>query len=85
MHLRGGQLMRLELDLKKLDAFAGVSRVLLSHHVETVAVTTEKSKAGHHMELEIRLPNRALMHSVLTDLEALSGVQVRTASAAEEA
>src|ERR1035437_5624352 len=32
--LRGGRLLRLELELKKLDAFAGVSRVMLAHHVE---------------------------------------------------
>jgi putative Mg2+ transporter-C (MgtC) family protein len=85
LQLRGGQLMRIELDLKKLDAFAGVSRVLLSQHVETVAVASEKTKAGHHMELEIRLPNRVQMNHVLSELEALSGVAVTTVSAAEEA
>jgi putative Mg2+ transporter-C (MgtC) family protein len=85
LNLQGGQLIRLELDLKKLDAFAGVSKVLLSHHVETVTVASEKSKLGHRMELELRLPNASTTHSVLSDLEALPGVDVRTVNAAEEA
>jgi putative Mg2+ transporter-C (MgtC) family protein len=85
LSLRGGQLLRLQLELKKLEAFAGVSRVLLSHHVETISVSSEKSKTGHVMELELRLPNRGQTHSVLTGLEALPGVAVRSVNAAEEA
>ena len=85
LNLQGGQLIRLELELKKLDAFAGVSRVLLSHHVETVTVASEKAKVGHRMELELRLPNASATHSVLADLEALPGVEIRTVNAAEEA
>ena len=85
LNLRGGQQVRLELYLRKLEAFAGVSRVLLSHHVETVSVATEKLKAGHRMEMELRLPNRGITHGVLSDLEALPGVDVRTIKAAEEA
>jgi uncharacterized membrane protein YhiD involved in acid resistance len=85
LNLRGGQVVHLELDLKKLDAFAGVSKVLLNHHVETISVASEKAKAGHRMELELRLPNRGETHSVLADLEALTGVDVKTVSAAEEA
>ena len=77
--------MRLNLTLKKLDGFAGVSRVLLSHQVEIVSISTEKSKAGHHMELEIRLPNAGQAHTVLTDLEALPGIEVQTVSQGEEA
>jgi putative Mg2+ transporter-C (MgtC) family protein len=49
LELRGGRLIRLEVDLKKLDSFAGVSRVLLSHHIEIVSVSTEKSRQGHLM------------------------------------
>jgi putative Mg2+ transporter-C (MgtC) family protein len=85
LNLQGGQLIRLELELKKLDAFAGVSKVLLSHHVETVTVASEKAKVGHRMELELRLPNASATHSVLADLEALPGVEIRTINAAEEA
>ena len=85
INLRGGQVVRLELDLRKLDAFAGVSKVLLDHHVETISIASEKSKVGHRMELELRLPNRGETHGVLTDLEALPGVDVKTVSVAEEA
>ena len=85
LNLRGGQVVRLQLDLKKLDAFAGVSKVLLDHHVETISVATEKSKAGHRMELELRLPNRGETHGLLASLEALPGVSVNTVSASEEA
>jgi len=85
LNLRGGQVVRLELDLRKLDAFAGVSKVLLDHHVETISIASEKSKVGHRMELELRLPNRGETHGVLTDLEALPGVDVKTVSVAEEA
>jgi putative Mg2+ transporter-C (MgtC) family protein len=85
LNLRGGQLIRLQLELKKLDGFAGVSRVLLSHHVETVAVSSTKSKAGHLMDLELRLPNRGLTHTVLSALEELPGVEVRTVNSTEEA
>jgi hypothetical protein len=62
-----------------------VSKVLLSHHVETVTVASEKAKVGHRMELELRLPNASATHSVLADLEALPGVEIRTINAAEEA
>ena len=85
LNLRGGQVVRLELDLKKLDEFAGVSKVLLKHHVDTISVSSEKSKSGHRMELELGLPNRGETHGVLADLEALPDVDVRTMSAAEEA
>lgn len=85
LNLTGNELMRLEIGLKKLDGFAGVSRVLLSHHVEIVTVATEKSKVGHEMVLEVRLPNRGQAHYVLTDLEALPGIEVTTYHAAEEA
>jgi putative Mg2+ transporter-C (MgtC) family protein len=85
LNLRGGQLVRVELDLKKLEAFAGVSRVLLTHHVETISVASEKSKLGHRMDLELRMPNQSETHGVLADLEALPGVDVRTVNAAEEA
>ena len=37
------------------------------------------------MEMELRLPNRGITHGVLSDLEALPGVDVRTIKAAEEA
>jgi len=84
LRLSGGRLIRLELDLEKLDAFAGVSQVLLSHHIEIVTVSSEKSETGDLMELELRLP-AGERHSVLTGLESLPGVTVRTINSAEEA
>jgi putative Mg2+ transporter-C (MgtC) family protein len=85
LNLSGGRLIRMEIELKKLDAFAGISRVLLSHHIEIVTVSTEKSKAGHLMEMELRLANAGQRHAVLTDLEVLPGVSIRTVKEAEEA
>ncbi|HEX7492419.1 MAG TPA: MgtC/SapB family protein [Candidatus Limnocylindrales bacterium] len=85
LNLEGGQLIRLQLELKKIEGFAGVSRVLLTHHVETISVSSSKSKSGHLMELELRLPNRGQTHTILTALEALSGVEVRAVNSAEEA
>jgi putative Mg2+ transporter-C (MgtC) family protein len=83
--LRGGQLIRLQVELKKLEGFAAVSRVLLSHHVETVSISSTKSESGHLMELELRLPNRGQTHGLLTDLESLPGLEVKSVNAAEEA
>ncbi len=85
LQLSGGRLMHLQLGLKKLEAFAGVSKVLLGHHVEILSVSSEKSKTGHLMDLEIRLPNMAQRHPVLTDIEALSGVSVIVVKEVEEA
>jgi len=85
LELQGGRLIRLEIELKKLDSFAGVSQILLSHHIAIVSVASERSKAGHLMVLEIRLPTLAIQHAVLTDLEALNGVEVRTVNRTEEA
>jgi putative Mg2+ transporter-C (MgtC) family protein len=85
LNLSGGRLIRMEIELKKLDAFAGISRVLLSHHIEIVTVSTEKSKTGHLMEMELRLANAGQRHAVLTDLEVLPGVSIRTVKEAEEA
>lgn len=85
LELRGGRLIRLEIALRKLDSFAGVSHVLLSHHIAIVSVVTERSKVGHLMVLEVRLPTMSIQHAVLTDLEALAGVEVRAINRAEEA
>jgi uncharacterized membrane protein YhiD involved in acid resistance len=85
LNLQGGQLIRLELNLKKLGALAGVSTVLLSHHVEMVTVASEKSKVAYRMEIELRLPNESSAHSVLSDLETLPGEEVRMVNSAEEA
>jgi putative Mg2+ transporter-C (MgtC) family protein len=85
LHLSAGRLIRLEVELKKLDAFAGVSRVLLGHHIEIVTIASAKSKTGHLMELELRMPSGGLRHAVLTDLESLPGVAIRTVKEAEEA
>ena len=82
--LRGGRLLRLELDLRKLGDFAGVSGVMLTHHVEIVSVQSEKSKSGHFMVLEVRLLNSGQRHGILAELEALPGVEVRTVNTAEE-
>jgi putative Mg2+ transporter-C (MgtC) family protein len=85
LELRGGRLLRLEMDLKKLDAFAGVSQVMLTHHVEIVSVASEKSRTGHYMVLEVRLLNAGQRQAVVTDVAALPGVQVRSVNEAEEA
>ncbi len=85
LELSGGRTLRLHLSLRKLESFAAVSRVLLSHRVEIVNVASEKSKVGHVMDLEVRLPKGGLSHAILTEVEALPGVQVETMTQAEEA
>ncbi len=55
------------------------------HHIEIVSVATERSKLGHLMVLEVRLPTLSIQHAMLTDLGALLGVEVRTVNRAEEA
>jgi putative Mg2+ transporter-C (MgtC) family protein len=69
LELRGGRMLRLELSLEKLETFAGVSQVMLVHH---------------RMVLELRLLNMGQRHAVMTDVEALPGVEVRTVNTAEE-
>jgi len=54
------------------------------HHVEVVSVASEKSDEGHRMVLELRLLNMGQRHAVMTDVEALPGVEVRTVNTAEE-
>jgi putative Mg2+ transporter-C (MgtC) family protein len=85
MELSGGRVVHVRIGLKKLDSFAGVSQVLLSNRVEIVSVQSEKAKGGHAMDLELRLPRGGLDHKVLSELGQLSGVEVETISAAEEA
>ena len=85
LELSGGRTLRLHLSLRKLESFAAVSRVLLSHRVEIVNVSSEKAKVGHVMDLEVRLPKGGISHAILTELEALPGVQVETMTQAEEA
>lgn len=85
LKLRGGRTMRLELELRKLDAFAGVSKVFLTNHVETLSVSSEKSKTGHRMELEVRLAGGSRADAILTALEALPGVDVVTVADVQEA
>ncbi len=85
LELSGGRVVRVRLGLKKLDSFAAVSRVLLSNRVEILSVQSEKSKGGHFMDLELRLPVGGLDHKVLSELGQLAGVEVETMTAAEEA
>jgi putative Mg2+ transporter-C (MgtC) family protein len=85
LELSGGRLVRLELNLNKLDAFAGVNQVLLRNRVETVSVQTDKSKSGYRMGLELRVPTGGKTHKILTELEALVGVEVESMGQSEEA
>ena len=85
LELRGGRQLRLELELKRLQAFAGVSQVLMTHHVEIVSVASEKAKVGHLMVLEVRLLNTGQRHTVLAEVDAVPGVTVKTVNQAEEA
>jgi putative Mg2+ transporter-C (MgtC) family protein len=86
LELAGGRAVSVKLSLKKLDAFAGVSQVLLNNRVEIVSVETQKAKGGSHvMELELRLPAGGLEHKVFSELGLLRDVDVETISAAEEA
>jgi putative Mg2+ transporter-C (MgtC) family protein len=85
LDLSGGRTLRLHLGLRKLDVFASVSQVLLSNRVEIVNVSSAKTKAGHTMDIEVRLPSGGLSHRILTELEKLPGVEVETITQAEEA
>jgi putative Mg2+ transporter-C (MgtC) family protein len=85
LQLSGGRLLRLRLSLRKLDAFAGVSQVLLNDRVEIVSIQSEKSKTGHCMELELRMPRAGATHRILSDLGRLPDVEVETLSQGEEA
>ena len=85
LELSGGRVVRVRLGLKKLESFAAVSQVLLSNRVEILSVQSEKSKGGHFMDLELRLPVGGLDHKVLSELGQLPGVEVETMTAAEEA
>lgn len=85
LELSRGRTVRLRLSLKELDSFAAVSKVLLTHRVEIVNVQSEKTKAGHFMDLELRLPNVGLDHRIVAELANLSDVSVETITPAEEA
>jgi putative Mg2+ transporter-C (MgtC) family protein len=85
LELSGGRVVRVRLGLKKLESFAAVSRVLLSNRVEILSVQSEKSKGGHFMDLELRLPVGGLDHKVLSEMGQLPSVEVETMTAAEEA
>jgi putative Mg2+ transporter-C (MgtC) family protein len=85
LELSSRRLLRLRLCLRKLDAFAAVSQVLLSNHVEIVSIASEKSKSGHQMDLELRLPRPGLTQRVLSELGCLGDVEVEMLSEAEEA
>jgi putative Mg2+ transporter-C (MgtC) family protein len=77
--------LRIRLRLKKLDSFATVSKILLGHHIVVSAIQSERSKAGHSMDLELRLPNGGDRHAFLAEIDALAGVDVETVEEAEEA
>jgi putative Mg2+ transporter-C (MgtC) family protein len=85
LELSGGRVIRVRLSLKKLESFAGVSQVLLANRVEIMSIESEKSKAGHHMDLELRLPVGGLDHKVVSELGALRDIEVESVAAAEEA
>jgi putative Mg2+ transporter-C (MgtC) family protein len=77
--------LRIRLRLKKLDSFAAISKILLSHHIAISAIQSEKSKTGHSMDVELRLPRGGDRHAFLAEIDALAGVDVETVQEAEEA
>jgi putative Mg2+ transporter-C (MgtC) family protein len=77
--------VRVRLRLKKLDSFALVSKVLLTHHVVASNIRSERSRSGHLMDLDLRLPSGDDRHDFLAELDALAGVDVETVEEAEEA
>ncbi len=85
LELSGGRVVRVRLNLRKLDLFAGVSQILLSNRVEIVSVQSEKTKGGHFMDLELRLPVGGLDHKILSELGQMRDVEVETIAAVEEA
>lgn len=85
LELSGGRVIRLRLAIRKLDSFAAVSQVLLANRVEILGVQSERSKSGHVMELELRVPVGGLDHKVLSELGKLPNVEVETIAQAEEA
>jgi len=85
LELAGGRTLRVRLRLKKLDAFANVSQVLLSHHVAVGSIQSEKAKSGHIMEVELRVARHEVGHSFLAEIEAISGVAIESVTQTEEA
>jgi putative Mg2+ transporter-C (MgtC) family protein len=85
LELSGGRTMRLRLTLRKLESFAGVSQVLLAHKVEIINVASDKLKTGHRMDVEMKVPNGGLSHRILTEIEALVGVDVESLAPSEDA
>lgn len=85
LELARGKTLRLRLKLKKLDAFADVSAVLLSHHVAVGSIQSRKSKSGHVMDLELKVASREPPHACLAEIEAIPGVAVKAVAQSEEA
>jgi putative Mg2+ transporter-C (MgtC) family protein len=85
LEMWGGQDVHVTLGLRRLDSFGGVSQILLSNKVEIVSVQTQRTKGGHVMDLELRLPRGGIDHKVLTELNALPDVQVESIARQEEA
>lgn len=83
--LARGRTLRLRLRLERLDAFAAVSQILLSHHIAVASIQSERSKLGHVMDVELRVPSSSEGHGFLADIESVAGVEVETISQAEEA
>jgi putative Mg2+ transporter-C (MgtC) family protein len=85
LELARARTLRIRLRLKKLDMFAGVSQILLKHHVAVVSIQSQKSKTGHIMEVELRLPGGSDRHAFLAEIDGLAGVDVETVTQTEEA
>ena len=85
LELSGGRQIRLRVSLRKLDSFPAISQVLLNNRVAILNVQSEKSKNGHSMDLELRLPRAGLDHKVLSELNALPNVEIDTIARSEEA
>jgi putative Mg2+ transporter-C (MgtC) family protein len=85
LELARGRTVRVRLRLKKLDSFAAVTQVLLSHRIAIGAIQSRKAKSGHLMEVELRLASQEVGHTFLAEIEAIPGVTVDAVIQAEEA
>ncbi len=85
LELARARTLRVRLRLKRLDAFAQVSQILLSRHIAIGSIQSEKSRRGHIMDVELKIAGSESGHTFLAEIEAIPGVAVEAVTQSEEA
>ena len=81
IHRPGAQLVRLRLEVGRLEALGDISRLAAERHVEMAAINSQRiGKGRYEMELTLRVPPSSSPEAVIAAVSDIPGVELAESS-----